>query len=152
MPHFCALRRTFVPVKSLSKVGRRARKLGVRVQNHLWNRPQVSYQRARTTKTQTYTTFSVEHLCPMPCAPVSQKAYPTPPCVTSFMNVPLVVSTFQVIFIVPDLINKSQKYPWFESFNCWVVQSFHRHFIFFTFQNFTSLYRQDLNNGHSGHG
>ena len=33
-------RQTFAPVKNFSKVGRRGRKLGVGVKNHLWNRPQ----------------------------------------------------------------------------------------------------------------
>ena len=40
-PNFCALRQTFAPVKSFSKVGRRAQNLGVRVQNRLWNRTLV---------------------------------------------------------------------------------------------------------------
>ena len=41
MPNFCALHWTFAPVKSFSKVGRKERKLAVRVLNRLWNRPLV---------------------------------------------------------------------------------------------------------------
>ena len=40
---FCALRPSFAPVKSFSKVGRMAWKLGVGAQNFLWNWPQITY-------------------------------------------------------------------------------------------------------------